>query len=534
MKRINILQKISLSIIALSVIVFSSCTDDLDRFPNNDSTAKDVFATFDGYQGAAAKVYGCFVLSGNEGPAGKPDISGLDEGQYGDFLRNLFNLQELPTDEAMCIWLSDSGISGMNNMNFSPDNPFATGLYNRCMVNIMYANNFISNSTDEILNSKGFTNEQIQSIVEFRNEARFLRAYAYSILLDVFGNPPFADENHKIGDLPQQIKRADLFKYIESELLDIEKGSLLAEPRQAEYGRIDKAAAWSLLARLYLNAKVYTGQERYNDAVTFSRKVIDSGYSLHNNYEHMFLADNNKNNPEFIFSLNYDGKDSWTYGGTSFIINGSFSPSMITDYGLNFGLTDNAGWGGNRTRGAFSQKFDASDKRRLLVGEKAEIEDATSFKDGLATYKYRNINSDGSAASHNKYADNDFPIFRLAEMYLTYAEAVKRGGNGSEGDALNYMNLIRTRAFGNESKNYSTFNAVTLDEILNERARELYWECHRRTDLVRYNYFTTANYIWEWKGGSKEGRAVSNHYNIYPLPYTDVSANTNLIQNPQY
>ncbi|MDR2948859.1 MAG: RagB/SusD family nutrient uptake outer membrane protein [Prevotella sp.] len=532
MKRNNILKKFICA--SFSLVMLASCTDDLNRFPENDSTDTEVYSTFDGYKGALAKVYGGYTLTGNQGPAGSPDISGLDEGTYADFLRGFFNVQEVPTDEVKCIWLQDEGIPGLNYINLSSENPFARGFYNRCMLHIMYANAFLRNATDASIDSKGFTSDEVTEIKHFRAEARFLRAFEYWVMMDVYGNPPFVDENVEFGSLPEQISRKDLFNYVEKELLEIE--SLLVDPRSNEYGRADKAAAWALLARIYLNAEVYTGQARYADAITYSGKVIGAGFSLMDNYEHLFLADNNKNNNEIILSINYDGVNTQNYAGTTFLINSSYNAAVESEYGLNYGLTDNAAWSGNRATTGLTDRFNQDkDKRFLFVGDTPDMDDLTNFRQGLATYKYRNISVAGASGSHARYADNDFPLFRLAEMYLVYAEAVKRGGTGgSDANALLYMNKLRERAFGNSSENYSSFANVSLDEILNERSRELYWECHRRTDLIRFGMFTTAKYVWPWKGGSKDGRSVSSHYNIYPIPSTDIMANPNLKQNPNY
>src|SRR5690606_33589853 len=111
-----------------------------------------------------------------------------------------------------------------------------------------------------------------------RQEARFLRAYQYWVLMDLFGNPPFVTDAETLGSsLPQRIERAYLFDYIEAVLLDLE--TLLADPKTNEYGRADKAAVWALLSRMYLNANVYTGTAHYTEAVTYSKKIIDAGYS---------------------------------------------------------------------------------------------------------------------------------------------------------------------------------------------------------------------------------------------------------------
>lgn len=430
MKKYNIIKTIT--IFSLSIVMLSSC--DLDRFPANSEVGETVYSTYEGYQGAITKVYAAYALSGNEGPAGDPDIKGLDEGQYADFIRMYFNHQELPTDEAHCIW-QDEGIPGLNNINFSSENPFTKGLYNRCIMQIMYANEFIKNASDGNLSGKGLSSEQVQEVKYFRAEARFIRAFQYWVLMDLFGNPPFIDEDFTLGTLPKQISRAELFNYIEAELTELVDDDLLKEARANEYGRADKGVAWALLARMYLNAKVYTGQEKYTEAATYAGKVIAAGYSLKNDYEQLFLANNNIGNPEVILSINYDGEFTKNYGGTTFLINCGSNSDYQSNYAeqlIHYGILDNANWSGYRARKQFSERFNTEDKRFLFVGENISINDPVEYKEGLATYKWRNIsiNGDGSwnYGSNITYADNDFPLFRLAEMYLTYAEAVKRGG----------------------------------------------------------------------------------------------------------
>jgi hypothetical protein len=132
------------------------------------------------------------------------------------------------------------------------------------------------------------------------------------------------------------------------------------------------------------------------------------------------------------------------------------------------------------------------------------------------------------------FADIDFPLFRLGEIYLIYAESVLRGGTGgTTANALTYVNSLRTRAYGNTSANIGQAD-LTLDFILNERGRELHFEAMRRTDLIRFGRFTTATYLWSWKGGVRAGTAVADKYNLFPIPTTDLSANPNLVQNTGY
>lgn len=521
----NILKSISLVLISSAFAV--SCTGDLDRFPTNDTTAEIVYSTYNGYVESMAKVYGAYTLPGNTGPAGNPDVSGLDEGSNADFLRGFWNLQELPTDEAKCAWIgNDPGISDLNNISWTSENPFSKGLYYRCIVQIKFANEFLKYTTDEVLASKGFSDVEKTEIRYFASEARFLRAFQYWVLMDLFANPPFIDENSPTGKfMPEQISRVNLYSYVENELLDVQNS--LKDPRQNEYGRADKAAAWALLARLYLNSEVYIGQKKYTEAITYSSKVLTAGYTLKTKYEELFLADNNLNNPEVILSINYDGNKTRSYGGTHFIINSSFNSLSEIDYGMTTG-----GWGGNRTTKALTNKFADGDSRYLFTGDTDEIESISSFVQGLSTYKFRNVTSKGEAGSFGAYADTDFPLFRLAEMNLVYAESVLRGGvGGSETQAVRYMNMLQERAFGNEDNNFPTLN---LSDIIDERARELYWEGFRRTDLIRFGYLTSNAYLWPWKGGSKNGRAVSSNYIIYPIPASDLMANTNLKQNTGY
>jgi hypothetical protein len=511
-------------------LMLASCTD-LDLKPENTSVAEEVFSTFEGTKGALAKVYAAYSLTGNQGPAGNNDLSnmpGIDEGQNADFLRGWFNHQTLPTEEAHCIW-NDPGIPELNSISFTASNSFTSGLYYRLIMQIMYANEFLRNA-NEGLNAE---------VITFKAEVRFIRAFDYWILMDLFGNPPFVTEDNDLNVLPEQINRVDLFKFVESELLDIANNNLLKTPKASEYGRANQVAAWALLARIYLNAQVYTGTARWADALTYSKKVIDAGYSIKGNYEYLFLADNNLNNPEVILPITYDGTRTRLYGGTTFLINCTFNGDYLTDYAnilIGSGIYVNANWSGYRVRKEFSDKLDSNDKRRLLVGQNQALgDDPSTFTNGLAVYKYRNIKS-GSApgniinGSDREFSDIDFPLFRLAEQYLIYAEAVVRGGGGSRVEAVNYINELRNRA-GVWKINDAE---LTANFILDERARELFWEGFRRTDLIRYGLFTSSNYVWEWKGGVQEGRGVSTQYNLYPIPASDMNANTNLTQNPGY
>jgi len=517
--------------LSLAAITLTSCEKKLDLQPLNDVTSEVVYSSPEGYKQSLAKVYGSFALTGNSGPAGSPDIVGLDEGSNGDFFRTYWQAQELSTDEAVIAW-GDAGVQDFHNMNWTSDNPFLKGLYFKSVYQITLINEFLRQSTDEKLSQRSISGNDADQIRKYRAEVRFLRAYQYWVLMDMYGNPPFVTENDLTGGpLPKQISRNELFNYVESELKAIE--TELPETKTADYyGRANKFAAQALLARLYLNALVYTGTAKNNEAMTYSKKVIDGGYSLMQNYHNLMRNDNNLNNPEFIMTINYDGNKTRLFGGTTFLAHASVGGSMnAADYGLD------GGWGGLRTTKALVNLFpngDGSlDKRAQFYteGQSLEINSLSTFKDGYAITKYQNKNSVGIAGSNATFVDADIPLFRLAEMYLIYAEATLRGGSGDNGLALTYFNNLRTRAYGNTSGNVG---ALTLDLILDERARELYWEGHRRTDLVRFGKFTTADYMWPWKGGVKAGKSVEEFKNIFPLPSADVTANPNLVQNTGY
>jgi len=523
--------KITACFITLFVII-SSCKDALDLTPTNDITAEVAYKDLDGYKQVLAKVYGSFALTSSNGPD-KGDLAGIDPGTS-DFLRLYWNAQEITTDEAACNW-NNPGVYDLNYMTWTSNNIILQGLYTRSIYQITVCNEFLRESTDEKLSSRGISSDDAATIRQYRTEARFLRAYQYWVLMDMFGNPPFITEADAIGKkAPAQIKRADLFSYIETELKAIE-GEIIAA-HENEYGRADCGAVWALLARLYINAEVYlgSGNNKYTDAITYALKVINGGYSLNPVYRNLFLADNDKNNPEVIFSINYDGISTQNFGGTTFLINAATNAAMDA---ASFGIPG-GGWGGIRSRdnlpAIFPDHSGNTDKRAMFFGSKQAMEDIAVFTDGLAVTKFKNITSGGATApsSNGTFCSTDFPLFRLAEMYLIYSEAVLRGGTGGNtGTALNYVNLLRERAFGNNTANLGN---LTLSNILEERGRELYWEAFRRTDLIRFGKFTDASYIWPFKGGTRAGKGVEPFRSIFPIPVTDIISNPNLVQNPGY
>jgi len=517
-------------IIAGFVFIFTSCVKDLDTVPIDEDviTSEDIFDDPEAYEQVLAKLYAGLAISGQEGPAGDADIGGIDEG-FGQYLRGYFYHQVLPTDEAVIGW-DDQTLRDFNYQAWSADDVFVMAMYSRIFYQIAACNDFIRETSDEKLDERGIEGELREDIQAYRAEARFLRALSYWHALDLFGNVPFVTEEDGIGAYhPPQTNRPELFSYIEEELLEIEDN--MAAPNEVEYGRADRGALWTLLAKLYLNAEVYTGQDRYSDVITYTEKIInEGGYSLEDEYEHLFLADNEALN-EIIFGIRYDGDRTQTYGGTTFIIKAAIGGEMsATDLGVD------EGWGGLRTTGPLYDLFDdEADPRGMFFteGQQKEIESISDFAHGIAVQKFKNLDRQGNPGSNAVFPDTDFPMFRLADVYLMYAEANLRGGGGSETTAIDYINELRERAYGDNSENIVAAD-LDLSFILDERGRELYWECHRRTDLIRFGKFTGGDYLWPWKGNTQSGIATDSKYNLFPIPDADMTANPNLTQNTGY
>lgn len=717
------------------VFLFSSCVKDLDTIPKDpdEVVAEEVYTSLDGYKQVLAKLYAGLAVSGQEGPAGNGDISGIDEG-FGQYLRGYWYHQEFPTDEALIAW-NDQTVKDFHWHEWGSSDVFIAAMYYRLYYQIVATNSFVRESEASLVTDRGISSAE--DVAYFRAEARFLRALSYWHALDLFGGEiPFITEDDPIGSwFPEPTTNEDLFAYIESELLAIE--DLMMAPRTNEYGRADQAAVWMLLAKLYLNAEVYIAEDHYSEAAEYAMKVIDAGYSLEDNYEHLFMADND-NSDEVIFSVNYDGVHTQTYGGVNFIIHAAVGGDMNpADYGVGggwgglrttkefvykffpdatdaklgvvspippkakdypvievpgnhqgwdpasapqlasvnsddiyegyvyfaeegntFKFTQGGGWDvnwgddgadgtlepggtdivageagyyyltvdlanltytmlktewgiiGDATPGAWTDDTDmtydpesdtwsvlmtltdgkikfrandgwdynygdtgvdgildaggddivvsagnylitmklgtpdytyiieasAEDSRAMFFteGQSLEINDVGQFTDGWAITKWKNINSDGTTGQSLDYADTDFPMFRLADAYLMYAEAVVRGGNGDLSLALELVNELRKRAYGDDVIGQISASELTEDFIIDERGRELYWEGHRRTDLIRFDMLTGDKYIWEWKGNTKDGIPTNAKYNLYPLPSSDVNANPNLSQNPNY
>lgn len=573
--KLNKFKTIAPAVALLLTASLSSCMDDLDKGnidPNVDATPN--------ITGLYSKCYAGLIMEGNDGTA---DFT-IDDNGKSTLLRNLFNFNEVPTDEAVC-WWSDGGIADVAYNKFDPGNATLKNLYYRLMSNISYENHFLSLDAAKAEKTK-------------YAEVRVLRAYSYFLMLDFFGDPTFIDKisaetprqahsyNSKFESGKSytraellQMGREFLFGWVEKELLAAEPDLLEAKPEtdsDADYGRIDKGTCWLLLSRLYLNAGTYLnndGQNNpyWNKALEYAEKIIDpsTGYALFDDskmskeakdngykpYDLLFMGDNGSNGAscEALLPLMQDGDKTQGWGGSMFYVAALWDATMQTVTAKDAATTANT-WSGMRVRPQFVEKFftdpsvvvnkSAKEIRNMNVDDRAilwgkgnsdgartlEIGDNDKFVKGIATPKWNNNYSNGGTPHDSYNVDIDFFLFRVAEAYLNAAEAEMHLNGEGSAKAKKYIDALRDRAHAAVRASY------TLNDVLDERSRELYCEGLRRTDLIRFNQFggTQATYKWELKGGSTNGTTFAKTNNLYPIPSSEIRSNKNLTQIDGY
>lgn len=534
---------IAVVLMAIATLAFTACAGDATIFggtlhPDNPNPQQTTDVDFDALMN---KIYGNLALTGLTGPHGASDLpDDIDEGMS-VFMRVVWYANEFPSDEALCAWLTDAGVPEFNRGTWGDNHALLRGLYYRCMFGITLCNFFIDNAPAEL--------EEYNTKIA---EARFMRALYYYYLMDMYANPPFI--THISSTAAPQATRSEVFDFIESEVKDIigegSSSQVLSAAKSVKYGRADVVAGYMLLSRIYLNAKVYTGTDRWSDARTYAEKAIKSGYALctdglngYNAYQLLFMGDNDTNGAqnEIVFPVLFDGELTQSWGGV-FLCAGMVNADDLAAYPT--GISSN--WGGIRAKKYFVEKFFptldvpdgtpadlievAGDDRALFMtqGHELEINAEDKFQQGYGYVKFLNTHADGSATHNSEHTDYDFPLFRLAEAYLTYAEADARLNGGSCGaTALGYIKELRERAHAN-----SELNSFSLSQIEDEWSREFGFEGRRRMDLVRFGHFTGVPRIWI--GGTASGGTLPSTRNIFPLPSSDLIANPNLKQNPGY
>ena len=516
----------------LLAVGLTSCTKDLDVTPIDPNLQTEIQP-----EQLFNKCYANIAVAGNGGANGDCDVDGIDGGTSG-YVRQMWNANELTTDESICGW-GDEGIANFCYNTYDASHPMLRGFYYRLYTGISYCNQYLSEF------------EGYNSVMTA--EVRFIRALNYYFLMDGWGNVPFV--TGITSEKPEQYSRAEMFNFIESELLEIEpqlSAAVAKNSGDAGYGRVDKAAAWLLLARIYLNAEVYTGTARYDKAAQYAEQVMNSSYKLNTQgvgswsaYQMLFMADNGETSAayEAVFPILQDGVRTTSWGTTLFLIASTHDADMVDSNGT----TET--WGGNRARPQLIEKWfpngnipselgpkdfakAAGDDRAIIDsrGRTLTNVDVSAFKNGYAVAKFNNFTTTGASTKSAQFPDADFFLLRAAEAYLTYAEANARMSGGvAQNAAAQAINALRSRA------NASVKDSYTLDEICDEWCREFYYEGRRRIDLVRFNKFGgSSDYQWQWKGGSYSGHNFEAYKNIFAIPSTDLNANPNLTQNPGY
>ena len=529
--------------LALAAVIglhITSCTDMIDESIKDPQTNTQFDET-----SVLAKIYSSLFITGQKGSDGNADMKQFDEGNSAMY-RRIFEANELCSDECIWTWQSDASIPELTNISWNSSHGYNELTYYRLAYNITLCNHFLDATA-------GATSPQT---LQNRAEVRFFRALMNSYFLDLYGKAPY--KTTISNSLPEEKSGKELFNIIVDELTAITDANSQEQlldfaGDDDNYGRADKIAAKMLLARLYLNAKVYTGTEQWQKAADYATEVINSKYELatdslgeYSAYEQLFMGDNGENanvRKEIIFPIRCDGATARSYGGSVYTI-ASTTGSGTPDQGL-----PTSQWTCNRARQALVDHFIddgaslsnknvsahdftklAKDDRALLFVDESRTystEEKTTFTAGFGIMKWSNTYATGGTPNDVKFADTDIPLLRVAEAYLTRAEANFRLGDHES--AQSDINVLRTRAHA------STYTqSVTERDIIDEWCREFYFEGRRRSDLIRFGLFTSGKYLWDWKGGTYAGNGVNSIYDLYPIPYSDLTANSNMTQNPGY
>lgn len=560
-------RNITISILVAAVFSAVSCIGDLNTTPLNPTEiiAGNVYDDKEeSYLQGLSKIYFQFVSNDTK------DLEVADGGAS-ELIRAFWSAQETTTDEAKCAWISDAWVRALNTNTYSEAQNDATyAVYVRTIQGITYVNEYLRQTTLEKLQSRGVSEELALKIEGFRAEARFLRAYFYWMAMDTFGDVPFTTEKDELNMnfKPKQKSRREIFRYVTDELEELLKDESAMPAVRSNYPRADKGAVAGLLARLYVNAEVYTapfdqpgkGTAEWLKAQQTCEKIFAMGYKLCPDYAHVFRGDNGENpeaRQELIFTAAYDAQYTRSYGGTTYLLVASLESDEVSDSSMPTGV--NAGWAGLRMPYEFIKTFFrplttpnyqtgeylTGDKRADgLFHIKGRHENLGNghlydFKYGWVSRKFNNIPHDKTeeeflpTAATKSYSDIDFPLIRLGEIYLIYAEACMHLTETSK--AIPYIKELQERAVVDFDEAAVVESLITKDWLMKERARELYWEGHRRTDLIRFGLYNTDKYIWPYKGSdASTGRAFAEYMTVFAIPPTELATNDLLYQNYGY
>jgi len=564
----------------LTVFGMTACVGDLDVEsidPNNVSAINP--------DQLLGKIYATLGTTGQQGPAGNGDIEGLDEGTS-SLYRMTYELNEFPSDQVFWIW-PDVGVDDVRKATWTSDNALVRGAYCRYIFDITLCNTYLD-SYAELDAAK-------------TAEVRFIRALNYWYLLDMFGACPFnitedemaayAKAGELMGeyeDYPKMISRKNLYDWIEAELLDIE--DKLTVDRNTFYYRVDKVAAQMLLARLYLNAQVYTadpaqeyaiasGTAQWAKAAEYAKKVMDAT-TLASQYKYLFMGDNDNRSAvndaykEIILPVAQEGSHIQSYGASLFLL-----ASFYTDGLPSWGITQS--WKCMRTRKQLVSLFFPTaanwnvptamenptgwfTTNAALMEEIAKcpyplgddsVLTAKANDDRALFCNYREYN-DSSLIICNLNRENATDKFFSGWLCTKFTNEMADPDRERTHTDQPDMDLPLMRAaeayltyaeaqfrLGNTADALTTINelraranateltSVTENTLRDEWGREFFAEGRRRTDLVRLDMFVGKKYGWEYKAGNQFGqKAIESHRVVFPLPLSDVTANPNLKQ----
>ena len=524
--------------------MLTACVGDLDTIPLNetDVTSETAYGADEaGYVQGLTKIY--FQLVSNN----TQDLQVADGGAS-EFIRAFWSTQEVTADAAKCAW-GDAWVNDLNNNTWKGDvlNDAVYAVYVRTLQGITYVNEYLRQTSDANLDLRGCSADVKAKVQEYRAEARFLRAFFYWAAMDTFGQVPFSTENTQFGGgyNPPQKPAAEIFDFIVSELTALAADDSVMPAAQSNYPRADKGSVLGLLARVYLNAEVYTGTAMWAEAKATCEKIYSLGYALAPTHAELFRGDNGENpdaKKEMLFAASYNAEHTQSYGGTTYL---TLSTLSGDDGAVNI-IGINGGWAGNRVPDHYVQTYFApsaadfatgeytiADKRGqyfYIKGRTQSMQDQlNTFLNGWSCIKFNNVPHDMDAvdyaatAATKTFSDIDWPLIRLGEIHLIYAEACMHAG----GDASAQVAALAERA------GVTAPATIDADFLMAERARELMWEAHRRTDLIRYGKWISG-YNWTYKGGNFGGQDLPEHFNVFPVPSTELATNLDLQQNPGY
>ena len=543
------------------MLCFTSCVKDLETLPLNewDVTSEIAYGADEaGYLQGLAKLYNSISTHALY------DIGGVDGGAT-SAIRALWAGQEVTTDACKIAWGNDAWVRAMNTNTWSDaENEAVYGVFFRSLQSISWVNEYLRQTEDSKLSDRGVSDEVKARIQGFRAEARFVRAFFYWMAMDTFGAVPFSTENSEFGaKAPAQVPAAEIYAFVVSELEELAQ---ILPDAQSNYPRADKGSALGLLARVYLNAEIYAGVKAYDKVIATCEKIFSLGYGLADNYADLFRGDNGINPEvmkEFLFAVAYDSEFQQSYGGTSFLTLAAIASTDVSTFPNGV----SGGWGGIRCTKDFVTKYfyvdaatavlnggtyadgaytltEADDRAKLFAtgfGNRSSLEVTDEeklylFEHGWQCLKFSNIPHNMTAAefattaANEAFADIDFPVIRLADVYLMYAEACVREGQASK--AQPYLHHVIVRSNGVPHELASSWTTEERDWFIAERARELLWECSRRTDLIRYGVYCSNELLWPFKGGtSQAGQEFPEYKKLFAIPASQIVANPEL-KNP--